>query len=251
MKTISIYTPKGGTGKSTIAVQLAYYLEACGIRTLVIDLDEQADASRMLDAEGITPTAVDVLKGSTDISEAAAFHIDLGYPAIVTGDPSIAMLNRTLTDITTLQKALRDVKDLYNVAIIDNGPAAGPVLISALCASDYVLIPVMPEAACVQALTNAGVMLEEAKKQAPRLQLAGVIITGYDKRASFNRMVSETIRQTAEQLKTKLYTPAIRQDVKVKEAAALRQSIFQYAKRSHAAHDMAAVFHQVKEDIGL
>lgn len=249
MITVCIYNQKGGTGKTTTAVQLAYYLEKRGRAVCLWDLDGQADGTRYLGGDDGGPTIADVLTGR--VAAADAIKGSQSGPDLMPGTANLMNVNTALTSTQTLRRVMESTAGAYDVAIIDNAPTAGPLLANVLTASDWVVIPVMTDTPNLAALTADAGLLEAVRAGSnPGLRLAGIVVNAYEKRSIFTRDVLETFRTAAAQLGTKLYNPAIRKDVKIMEAAALGVSVFDHAPRSRAAHDMAAVYRQIMEDIG-
>ena len=143
MKTLSIANQKGGVGKSTLAVHLAYAALDAGMRVLLVDMDKQGSMSLSFPAiADATPGLVASSLYTTEQREATPEIINDKLSII---RPDLALLNVDKAENKVLRfpaMALRRFADDFDLCIIDTPPLLGVRLIASLAASDYVVTPV-------------------------------------------------------------------------------------------------------------
>ena len=190
MHVLSVSSLKGGVGKTTVALGLASAAFARGLRTLVVDLDPQCDASTGLGAIGeFKETVADVLQNprhnivhraivASSWGKVQSGHIDvmLGSPKALNFDTP----NPTLRDVWKLEEALSRVEKDYDLVIIDTPPSINGLTRTAWVASDRVLVVSEPSIFSVVAAERAMRAIEELRRAlTPRLQALGVVINRY------------------------------------------------------------------------
>ena len=153
MSVISIANHKGGVGKTTTSVNLAAALALMGQKVLVIDLDPQANASTSLGLQKQEQTIYQVLAFQDDVSKSIQSLHDLD---IIPASIHLAGFekNNEVGKEFILQESLASVRDFYDYIVIDCPPSLGALTVSALTASDYVLVALQPEFLALQGLTE-------------------------------------------------------------------------------------------------
>src|SRR5579875_1784774 len=138
MATIAVLSQKGGTGKTTTVRTLTDILRRIGLRVLAVDLDPQGNLSDYLDvAPDAAPTIGDVLAGRATPAEAVHGGI---IPANLGLAEAELMLGGKMGRELTLKKALRTVREEYDLILIDCPPALGLLTVNALVAADHALL---------------------------------------------------------------------------------------------------------------
>src|SRR5690606_24385241 len=147
-KVISIANQKGGVGKTTTSINLSSSLAAAEKKTLLIDIDPQANSSSGLSVTKQSPSVYEVLIGSVDIASAAVNtympHLDLLPSNINLVGAEIEMVDMPERE-RLLDNALQEARKFYDYILIDCPPSLGLLTLNSLTASDSVLIPVQCE----------------------------------------------------------------------------------------------------------
>ena len=241
--TYVIANQKGGIGKTTTATTLAGVLGKKG-KTLLIDADPQGNSTSTYQAViEDQATLYDVMVASDALPiEEAIQHMENGD--IVASDPLLAkagkLLDGNVEGLYRLQDAL-DVLDGYDYIVIDTAPSLDVVLYNCLIAADQVIIPVTADAYAMQGLTKLNDTIKAVqKRQNPKLQIAGLLLVKYAGRSNLEKNVREEITEVANQIGTKLFSTAIRECVKTKEAQMKKRLLIDYAPNCTTMQDYCA-----------
>jgi chromosome partitioning protein len=230
---VSIF--KGGTGKSSVAVNVAVGIARRGRRVLIVDLDAQASATRMLGGGFEPPTIYDVLVDR--VEPARAIHAIADGLDLLPSARSLAPIDSWLTSQMRREEILsRRLADLagYDYLILDCAPAWSLLNINALVFADELWLPVS-----MDFLSLVGVQQIEGTLRTIRDELdheipaRHVIPNFYERRTRKSREVLAALEEAFGDA----VTPAIRKNVRISEAPSFAQSIFDYAPRSIGAED--------------
>lgn len=239
---ITVAIQKGGTGKTTTAAILAQAAAAKGRKVLAIDLDPQANLTFALGATAGNPGSRGLLDGIQvdSLIQATAQHID-----VIPAAWDLATVTTGKGSARRLQAALEPIKGKYDCIIIDTPPTAGELQYNALQAADGLIIPLQADIYNAQSLYQITDTANAIRKTNPRLQILGIVFTQHNSRSTIARQMADAIRSNADALGVP-YLGEIRQAVVVKEAAALQQSLYQYAPKSKPAADYMAVLERIE-----
>lgn len=251
MKTIAVINQKGGVGKSTTASAIGEGLKLEGAKVLFIDLDPQCNLSYLMNANisGLTQaSALDVLQGSASAREAIQ---NTAQGDIIAASPALSGADIVLTATGKeyrLKEALEAFEGVYDHCIIDTPPALGILTVNALTACNGCIIPAQADFLSLQGIGQLYGTIETVRKYCNReLKVYGIVLTRYSARAVITREVTSMMEETASAFQTQLYKTRIRECTAVKEAQAMKQSIYTYAPRSNASVDYAALVKEIVE----
>lgn len=250
MITLSIINQKGGVGKSTTAAAIGAGLALRGHSVLFVDLDAQGNLSYSLGADAQGYNAMGVLI-NPETMEANIQHTEHGD--ILASSPSLAGADAVITQTGKeyrLKEALAHVEAKYDFCVVDTPPALGILTVNALTASTGCIAPAQADIFSLQGLIQLHGTIQTVTRYCNHgLIFMGVLLTRYNSRAIISKNVAKLIKQTAEQLGTSLYATKIRECTALKEAQAMKQSIYSYAPKSNAAEDYRALMEELAENI--
>ncbi len=244
MRVFTAAVVKGGTAKTTTCTALAQMAAAKGKRVLAIDLDPQANFSSFIGADPNQPGSYDLLNGAT----AALQLIQQTAQGIyaISASRDLGVIKTTPASAMKLQKALEPIKKEFDLCIIDTPPGLLELQNVALHAATGLIIPLEPDSSSLQGLYQIADMANHARKRNPALSFTGIVITKYDGRPAINRYLKDVLIKKGEEMGIP-YLLDIRQGVKVREAQAMQQSLFDYAPGSNPAMDYEKLYEMIME----
>ena len=252
MPTIAITNQKGGTAKTTSAINLAAGLAEVGDRVLLVDVDPQGSATAGLgvDIYGSDRSVYDALLDDVPVSE-LVIPVDFSGLELLPSSVDLAgaerELERDLGWHVVLRDALAQVKGHYDYVIIDCPPSLGPLMVSALVASDHFIIPIQAQ---IFSLHGIRQLMDTVRKVRERLDsdvdLLGAVLTMVDWRTRLSRRVTSRIEETFGE---KLFKTRIRVNTRLAEAPERAIPILSFDSRSRGAEDYRALTKEVRNRV--
>lgn len=244
MKIFTAAVVKGGTAKTTTCTALSQIAAAAGQRVLAIDLDPQANFSSYIGADPNKLGSYDLLNGSPAALQLIQ-QTEQGIYAI-SASRNLGVIKTTPASAMKLQKALEPLKNNFDVCFIDTPPGILELQNVALHAATGLIIPLEPDSSSLQGLYQIADMANHAKKRNPDLSFTGIVLTKYDNRPAINRYLKDVLIEKGAEMEIP-YLMDIRQGIKVREAQAMQQSLFEYAPRSNPAKDYKKLYEMIME----
>lgn len=239
-KVVAIANQKGGVGKTTTAVNLSSCLALAEKRTLLVDMDPQANATSGLGIEKdkLEKTVYEVLIQDLPAGE-ALIKTDLPFLNLLPSNIRLVGAEVELVNLMAREKklhsSLNGIKDRFDFVLIDSPPSLGLLTINTLTASDSVLIPIQCE---YYALEGLGQLLNTIKLVQNNLnnglQVEGVLLTMYDSRLNLAKQVADEARKY---FGDKVYRTVIKRNVKLSEAPSFGKPIILYDILSQGAEN--------------
>jgi len=246
MKTLAVAMQKGGSGKTTTAVNLAAALAETGKKVLVVDVDPQANASSWLGARDVGKGIFACLCENGSIADILVHTATKGVDLVPSSAWLVGAEKALATEIaaeTLLRRKLKAVAGNYDVALIDTPPTLGVLTVGALVAADAVLVPVE---AHVMALNGLAQLLNTVEAVRDRLNedlaLLGIVACRVDSRT---RHAPEVVKELRKRFPKETFKTVIRENVRLAEAPSFGQAIMQYAPESAGAEDYRALTGEV------
>ena len=231
-RVITIANQKGGVGKTTTAINLGAALAVAEQRTLVIDMDPQANASSGLGLWGHDQVSgmYDVMIGGRSIQESRVRrlhfpHLDMVGTTRDLAGAEIELVNMEARE-SVLRTALEPIRDEYDYILVDCPPSLGLLTLNTLTAADSVLIPIQCEFYALEGLSQLLNTVRVVQRGLnTSLEIEGVLLTMFDKRLNLSNQVAKEAR---EYFGDKVFSNAIPRNVRLAEAPSFGKPIIVY-----------------------
>jgi chromosome partitioning protein len=235
---ITVANQKGGVGKTTTTINLAAAVANKGHKTLLIDLDPQANSTMSyVDARGVQRSMYDVLV--SEEMELAQVIVPTPVPNLFVAPSKISLAkleSKLIGDLDgpfRLKDRMKETATDYDYIFIDTPPTLGMITVNALVASTHVLVPIQSSYFALEGTDDLLETIEKIKARPnPNLQLLGVVITMHDKRTTLSKDIHEAIGNV---FGDRVFNTVITKSIRLEESPAYKESIFTFAPRSSGA----------------
>lgn len=245
-KIISIVNQKGGVGKTTTTVNLGAALATYDKKTLIVDFDQQANATLGL---GINREDIffDVVDFFTNIGllRKAIIKTDAENLDLIPSSIRLSEIEESLYQLNDkeylLSKKLNMIKDEYDYILIDCPPSLGLLVDNALYSSDSVIIPIDSSYYSYTALTQMLSKINRVQRH-KKIEIEGILITKLDNRATLSYDIMEKVSELFED---KLFKTTITYSTHIQEAPMHGKSVISFSENSRGAKEYKALAEEI------
>jgi len=250
-KIISLTNQKGGVGKTTSSVNLAVSFAVSEVKTLLVDLDPQSNATTGIEDLIVEPMGSiydAIIRGSSTKDVITKTKLD--FLDIITSNSDLVGAEVELVGIMArefqLEKVLKPIIKKYDYILIDCPPSLGLLTLNALTCSNSLIIPIQCE---YYALEGLGQLLNTVrlvqKNLNPNLEIEGVLLTMYDSRLNLSKQVAEEVRGF---FKDKIFETIIQRNVRLSEAPSFGKPALLYDANSTGAQNYMSLVEEILKD---
>ena len=247
-KIVSLTNQKGGVGKTTTSVNLAVSFAVSEVKTLLIDLDPQSNATTGLEQLTDEPkgTIYDAMIRGSKVKDIIT-NTELEFLDMITSTNDLVGAEVELVNIMArehqLEKALKPIRKKYDYILIDCPPSLGLLTLNALTCSNSVIIPIQCE---YYALEGLGQLLNTVrlvqKNLNRKLEIEGVLLTMYDSRLNLSKQVADEVKGF---FKDKIFETIIHRNVRLSEAPSFGKPALLYDANSTGAQNYISLVEEI------
>lgn len=249
---IGIANQKGGVGKTTSVIEIANNLAVFEKKVLVIDLDPQANLSKYVNADLSKSTIYEVLHADVHVNDAIQ-HI--GRIDVIPASENLSKADREFIDVDDvylLCDLIEVIPDIYEYILVDTGPARNILLTMTYLASDYIIIPSIPDDGALYGIDKVYrdiKQLRDGKRQISHAKVLSLILNDYHANWNNDMQKLDNINYLKSQMDEDPEVFTVRTFTGTKECKTLKMAIMDYDKNSNAAIDFRNLTYELIEKL--
>ena len=247
-KIVSLTNQKGGVGKTTTSVNLAVSFAVSEVKTLLIDLDPQSNATTGLEQIANEPkgTIYDAIIRGTEAKDIIT-NTELKFLDMITSTNDLVGAEIELVNVMSrehqLEKVLKSIRKKYDYILIDCPPSLGLLTLNALTCSSSVIIPIQCEYYALEGLGQLLNTVRLVQKNLNRnLEIEGVLLTMYDSRLNLSKQVADEVKGF---FKDKIFETIIHRNVRLSEAPSFGKPALLYDANSTGAQNYISLVEEI------
>ena len=247
-KIVSLTNQKGGVGKTTTSANLAVSFAVSEVKTLLIDLDPQSNATTGLEQIANEPkgTIYDAIIRGSEAKDIIT-NTELKFLDMITSTNDLVGAEVELVNVMArehqLEKVLKSIRKKYDYILIDCPPSLGLLTLNALTCSNAVIIPIQCEYYALEGLGQLLNTVRLVQKNLNRnLEIEGVLLTMYDSRLNLSKQVADEVKGF---FKDKIFETIIHRNVRLSEAPSFGKPALLYDANSTGAQNYISLVEEI------